>query len=285
MAEHRLEGPVIGVIFDGTGYGTDGAAWGGEFLIGDYCDYRRAAHLRYVPMPGGDQAIRNPWRMAVSHLEDAQLADTRLTAKVSKPGIQIVRQMIERGFNSQPTSSVGRLFDAVAALAGVRSCVEYEGQAAMELEWLAEDLPTDGSYPFELRMPIAADAKQPPIEIDTRPLIAGVADDVGRGCPAGLIARRFHTTMVEIIAQVCECLRQQTGLESVVLSGGVFMNAILLTEVVPELQELGFSVHHHHVVPSNDGGLCLGQLAIAAALRGRDNVQANNCRKSFLHTP
>jgi hydrogenase maturation protein HypF len=128
-----------------------------------------------------------------------------------------------------------------------------------------------------LRLPAADEAKQPPIEIDTRPLIAGVADDIRCGYSAGLIARRFHTTMVEIVTRVCECLRQRTGLESVVLSGGVFMNAILLTEVVPKLEELGFCVYRHQVVPCNDGGLCLGQLAIAAALRGTDNVQANNC--------
>jgi hydrogenase maturation protein HypF len=281
LAEHGLDEAVIGVIFDGTGYGPDGAVWGGEFLIGGYRGYRRAAHLRYVPMPGGEQAIREPWRMAVSHVMDAKLNGTVLEATVTGRALDTVRQMIQRQINSPATSSAGRLFDAVAALTGVRHRVEYEGQAATELEWLADETPTDGSYPFDLQVP-ADEAKQPPIEIDTRPLIAAVADDVRRGISAGLIARRFHTTMVEIIASVCKHLRDQTRLESVALSGGVFMNALLLSEVVPRLTELGFRVYRHQRVPPNDGGLCLGQLAIAAALQNQDNAKATDEHKSSV---
>ena len=153
MAEHGLTEPVIGVTFDGTGYGTDGAVWGGEFLIGDYRNFRRAAHLRYVGLPGGDQAIREPWRMAVAHLADADCNSPSLGARILPSQIRFIDKMLERRLNTPWTASAGRLFDAVAALAGVRDRVSYEGQAAVELEWLAEGTPPDGAYPFDVDIP------------------------------------------------------------------------------------------------------------------------------------
>jgi hydrogenase maturation protein HypF len=262
MAENGLVEPVIGVTFDGTGFGTDEAIWGGEFLIGDYQHFRRAAHLRYVGMPGGDQAIREPWRMAVAHLVDAQVRNPILERRLPPGALRTIQTMLERHFQTPPTSSAGRLFDAVAALAGVRDRVNYEGQAAMELEWLATGIEPDGAYPFEIEEP---KQRESPLVVDTRPLLRAVSADVAAQIDQPLIARRFHSTMVEIIAAVCCRLRKATGLAAVVLSGGVFLNALLTCEVSARLDSEGFVVFRHRLVPPNDGGLSLGQLAIAAA--------------------
>jgi hydrogenase maturation protein HypF len=257
MAEHGLERPVIGVAFDGTGYGDDGTIWGGEFLTGDYYSFRRAAHLKYVAMPGGDRAIREPWRIALAHLADSGCDPTPLRERVGESAYDRVLRQLERKFNAPLTSSVGRLFDAVAALVGVRDRVSFEGQAAIELECLAGDVVADGAYPFEIEA-------GPCLVINSRGLIAGVADDLRRGVEAATVARRFHSTLVEVVARVCGRIGDDTGLDTVVLSGGVFMNILLLTESVERLTREGFRVYRHQQVPTNDGGLCLGQLAIAA---------------------
>jgi hydrogenase maturation protein HypF len=290
MAEHGLDEQVIGVIFDGTGYGMDGAIWGGEFLLGDYRGFRRVAHLRYVPMPGGDQAIRESWRMAVTYLLEAGLDPDTLDTLVPKHclgtprhsqtefgneglaggGVRMIARMIERGFNSPPTSSAGRLFDAVAALIGLRQKVSYEGQAAMELEAIAATMDADHAYPSDLieAPPSAArSASKGLVVIDTRPLIATIASEAENGVEPARIARRFHSTVVEIIAAACCHIRQETGIETVVLSGGVFLNALLTQEVPARLGTDGFRVYRHESVPPSDGGLCLGQLAIAAAVQ------------------
>jgi len=258
MAENGLAEPVIGVTFDGTGFGTDGAVWGGEFLVGDYRAFRRAATLRYVGLPGGDQAIREPWRMAVAHLVDAEVELRPLKARLLPVEVRTVERMLERRINTPLTSSAGRLFDAVAALAGVRDRVSYEGQAAVELEWLATGVESDGTYPFALS------PGENPLVVDTRPLIRALAEDTRRGVRTALIARRFHSTLVELIAAVCDRLRGATGLGAVVLSGGVFLNALLTREVSARLGADGFEVYRHRLVPPNDGGLSLGQLAVAA---------------------
>jgi hydrogenase maturation protein HypF len=263
MAEHGLAGQAIGVSFDGTGYGTDGAIWGGEFLVGDYGGFRRAAHLRYVGLPGGDRAVREPWRMAAAHLRDAgiSLGQVRSLAQVPPSALRIVEQMLERGVQAPPTSSAGRLFDAVAAIAGVRLAASYEGQAAVELEWLATDLLPGVAYPFELA---EGTGEQLALMVDTRPLIAAVAADADRGTVPAQIARRFHTTLAEMITAVCGRLRHATGVDVVTLSGGVFLNALLTREVQARLAGEGFRVFRHRRVPPGDGGLSLGQLAVAA---------------------
>jgi len=263
MAEHGLQEPVIGVTFDGTGLGTDGAIWGGEFLIGDYAQYQRAAHLRYVGMPGGDQAIREPWRMALAHVLDAKVDFPPLAARVSRSAYLTIEQMLEKRLRSPPTSSAGRLFDAVAALAGVRDRVSYEGQAAIELEWLAEKVASDGAYPFDFEPDPASEA---PLIVDTRPLIRAVVEDAKKGVGRPVIARRFHTTVVDLIHVVCCRLREASGPGVVVLSGGVFQNALLTSETSARLRDAGFRVYRHRLVPPNDGGLSLGQLAIACCL-------------------
>ena len=260
MAEHGLAGPVIGVCFDGAGWGADDTIWGGEFLVGDEGNFRRAAHLSYVGMPGGEAAIREPWRMAVAHLIHAEAADGTLPVlRVDARRRRTVERMLERGLNTPMTSSAGRLFDAVAALAGVCERAGYEGQAAMMLESLASGVRSAGAYPFELAT--GSDA----LVIDHRPLIQAVAADVRAGIAPAIIARRFHSAMVEIVVAVCERIRAIDGLDCVVLSGGVFVNAILCVEACDALRGAGFHPYRHVSMPANDGGLCLGQLAIAAA--------------------
>ncbi len=294
MAEHGLTEPVIGVIFDGTGFGTDGTIWGGEFLIGDYRGFRRAAHLRPVPMPSGEMAIREPWRMALGFLIDSDEDKQWFEERVALARIDTLVQMIapeshadrptsktmghlqtkptrKRRLNSPLTSSAGRLFDAVAALAGGHRTVSYEGQAAIELEWHACQVVRDIPYPFAVEPSTNSPTDDKPWIIDTRPLIRAVIHDAKRDVPLALVGRRFHSTLVDMIAQTCRRLREQTRIQKVVCSGGVFMNALLTEETHHELQQRGFEVFLHERVPANDGGLCLGQLAVAASLIGFDD--------------
>ncbi len=271
MAEHGLTEQVIGVTFDGTGYGADGAVWGGEFLVGDYQNFRRAGHLRYVGLPGGEQAIREPWRMAASHLVDAECDLTPWESSVPPGALHAVRTMIERRFNTPMTSSAGRLFDAVAALVGLRSKVTYEGQAAVELEWLAEKASTGGSYPVEISEETRPDDPEPTFVVDSRPVVRAILHELEDRPDRPRIARRFHWTIVEMITEVCGRIRERSGLQRVVLSGGTFMNGLLTAEVVRRLTRDGFAVYRHHLVPPNDGGLSLGQLAVAAS---RDSAGA-----------
>lgn len=284
MAEHGLSEPVIGVTLDGTGYGTDGAVWGGEFLVGDYAHFSRAAHLRYVQMPGGERAIREPWRMALSHLMDAECQEAEMQLEVSAERLRTARQMVERGFNSPQTSSMGRLFDAVAALITKRAQVSFEGQAAMELESLASGSCDEAAYDFNLcssgaREGVRRNAMQagtgshhvdsvvgaPPLNIDVRPVIAAIVDELRSATEASVVARRFHNTVVEMIRVTTERIGQTHGISAVVLTGGVFQNALLVDGARQQLLNSGFDVYLHHVVPANDGGLSLGQLAVAAA--------------------
>jgi hydrogenase maturation protein HypF len=268
IADNGLDEPVIGVAFDGTGYGTDGAIWGGEFLVGDARGYQRAAYLRYVGMPGGERAIQEPWRMALAHLVDAGADLAAIQGRVSSGTIRLVRKMLETRLYTPPTSSIGRLFDAVASLAGVRDRVSHEGQAAMELEWFATGVAPEPGYPFELGSPPVGAGPGTDLIIDTRPLIRAVVDDVARGVEAARIARRFHSALVDLIASACIHIRATRRIDAVALSGGVFLNALLTSEVIVRLRGEGFRVYRHRQVPTNDGGLSLGQLAVAAAITG-----------------
>jgi hydrogenase maturation protein HypF len=264
MAEHGCEGPVIGVAWDGTGYGTDGRVWGGEFLMASYAEFERLAHLEEVPLPGGARAIRQPWRMAAAYLhhvygdalEDLDLA---LVQRLDHRTWRVIRQMLARGINAPLTSSAGRLFDAIAALLGLRDEVQYEGQAAVELEMLAEDMPIE-AYSFGLR------CDRRPMVVETKAMIRGVVDDLLSGEPAPRIAAKFHTTLAEIVLVVCGHIRELTSLGQVALSGGVFQNIHLLTLVVSRLMAHGFEVYTHRRVPPNDGGISLGQAAVANAI-------------------
>ncbi len=271
LAERGLDGPLIGVAWDGAGWGPDGCVWGGEFLVGDRTGVYRAAHFRYVALPGGDKAAREPWRMALSHLRDAGIDDADALRGVPPATRRAVGQMIERGVNAPLTSSVGRLFDAVAALCGAAGSTTFEGQAAMWLESLAESSDDAGRYPFALagggKPDLDHDASEPaaPLTVDTRPLIRAIEADRRAGIARAVIARRFHTTLTAIVGEVARLLRDRTGLSRVALSGGVFLNGILTAEVETLLASDGFAVYRHRVVSPGDGGLSLGQLAVAAA--------------------
>ncbi len=260
MAEHRLDGqtPVIGFSFDGTGYGSDGAVWGGELLLADYRGFTRAAHLKYVPLVGGDVAVKRPYRLALAHLHAAGLAwDEALPCVAACPADEqrVLRQMLAKKINSVPTSSMGRLFDAVAALLGVRQVVTYEGQAAIELEVMAARGVT-AQYHFALNGE----------EIDPAPILAEVVQDLRAGVAAAVIAAKFHNAVADLIVQLSLQMRRVHGLNQVALSGGVFQNVTVLATAVQRLQQQEFVVLTHHLVPPNDGGLALGQVVIGRGL-------------------
>jgi hydrogenase maturation protein HypF len=269
MAEHGVEAPVIGVAWDGAGWGADGAVWGGEFLVGDRAHVERAAHFRYVALPGGDRAAREPWRMALAHLRDAGVdSDDALTA-IPLESRRAVRQMIERELNAPLTSSVGRLFDAVAVLCGGTAAMTFEGQAAMWLEALAEQ--SNDREPYACGYTESAEPRGPST-IDTRPLVRAVEEQRRRGVAPAVIARRFHATLAAIVRHMAHAIRARTGLTRVALSGGVFLNGILAVDVETQLVADGFAVYRHRVVSPGDGGLSLGQLAVAAAVAAKTNT-------------
>jgi hydrogenase maturation protein HypF len=252
MAENGLAGVVIGVAFDGTGYGTDGAIWGGEFLVARYSGFERRGHLRYIPLAGGDAAVREPWRAALGYRIDGPFEG------VPENRVRVVRRMIEAGVNTVPTSSCGRLFDAVAATIGLRTAVNFEAQAAIELEMIAED-GNSARYPFEIET-------GPLWQLDFRPMMERIAREAADGTPRPAISARFHNTLAEAIVETCRRIRGETRLARVCLSGGTFQNMRLLGLTVAGLRGAGFEVFLHAKVPPNDGGIALGQAAIAAEL-------------------
>jgi hydrogenase maturation protein HypF len=261
MADNELSGkdPVIALAFDGTGYGTDGAVWGAEILAADYKTCERALHLEYLPLPGGDAAIRRPWRIAVGFAAalDLPVEDLPFLKDQDPREIETVRAQAKRGLNAPPVSSMGRLFDCVAALAGICSEIDYEAQGAIELEELARGrITAEDEYPF------AIDGEN----IRVRELLAAVIGDVRAGVSADRIGARFHNTVRSIAVKTAQAVRAARGIRAVVLSGGVWQNALLLALAVDGLQEAGFEVYTHRRVPANDGGLALGQAAIAAAM-------------------
>jgi len=263
MAENELEPPVLGVSWDGTGYGTDGTIWGGEFLVPVQDTFQRVAHLRQFRLPGGETAVKEPRRTAVAvlyeiwgqtGLDDGSLAPI---AEFSKTELGLIRQMLAKGINAPVTSSMGRLFDAVSALAGIRQQVTFEGQAAMELESVIEPDVT-AMYAFELSNGV-------PQIIDWAPMIGEILVDLRKGISQGAIAAKFHNTLAEIIVEVA----RQVVTPKVVLTGGCFQNRYLLEQAVQRLSQAGFKPYWHQRVPPNDGGIALGQIAAAARLSHR----------------
>ena len=256
---------VIGVALDGTGYGTDGAVWGGEFLEGSIAEgFARRAHLEYAPMPGGAAAIRQPWRMALAYLlqlygeEETSQLPLAVVRQTGERNVRLVARLVEHGLNTPPTSSAGRLFDAVAALAGVPGTqrTTYEGQAAVELELAANGLVNRG-YPFRLRL------EGDGWVVETQGIIGGVVDDLLAGRETREISSRFHRTMAEVVVAGCEEIRDAGRANAVALSGGTFQNLLLMELVVELLAGKGFAVYRHRRVPTNDGGLSLGQAVLA----------------------
>ena len=260
LADNGEPGPVIGVAFDGTGYGTDGTIWGGEFLLADLADAERAGHLAGVPMPGGAAAIRQPWRMAAAYLDAAFPAGLPAGLDVvsrNSGAWADVLALARRGVNAPLTSSAGRLFDAVAALLGVRDSINYEGQAAVELEQLAAPSRHD---PYR-----AAITDGQPFTVGGQDLVRAAAEDLLAGVPREVIGAKFHLGVAAMIGEACGLLRDRSGLGTVALSGGVFQNLLLLGTVVDLLEDMGFRVLTHSRVPPNDGGISLGQAVVAAA--------------------
>ena len=262
MAEHGLQDEVLGLICDGTGWGTDGAVWGCEVLRGDYHQFERLAHLEYRPLPGGDLTARKPYRMAYVYLmetcgrEGEAVADQFLSA-LSRAERDMMWQSWSQGKLEIQTSACGRLFDAVASLLGICHINRYEGQAAMELEARADGR-QKGNYGFQLQ-------KSGPIwNMDVKPMWIEMLDDLRRGLPAGVIAQKFHLTLVELFAHTLLRMRDETGLNRVVLSGGVFHNQIILWQLINRLETHEFLVYQHQLVPPNDGGIALGQAIIAS---------------------
>ncbi len=270
MAENRLRDPVIGLIMDGTGYGMDGSVWGGEVLIGDYSRFRRFAHFENIPLPGGDKAIKEPWRMGASYLLHTFGDDYQryVPSHWKKFPVAQIAQMIEKKINAPLTSSCGRLFDGIAALCGGRAKISYEAQAAVEFQHRMKPATT---------RPLTYDLSR--VNGHYEVLIAPIVEDVVKLSEAGAelpeISFRFHQMLVELFLDLVQRARSETGLERAALSGGVFQNTYLFEHLTHRLEDLGFEVFTHAQVPANDGGISLGQLAVAQALISAGNQQAD----------
>jgi hydrogenase maturation protein HypF len=282
MADNGLEDPVIGVAFDGTGMGADGNIWGGEFMAADYRDYKRVGHLEYLPLPGGDAAIKRPCRTAIGYIltllgENAlntviasEAKQSRLASigQVSEVEIEVTKRQIERKINSPLTSSMGRLFDAISALLGIRGEIDYEAQAAVELEMAAHSFViargldeaiagNNERYPYRI---VAAEGIR---IVHLKDLLSAVIEDLRQGISKGRISVRFHNTVAQMVNEMCHLIADESGVRQVALSGGVFQNRLLLRKTVSLLESSGFRVFTHRQVPCNDGGISLGQAVIA----------------------
>ncbi len=262
MVDNGVQGEVIGVALDGTGYGTDGRIWGGEFLVAGYEGFRRVGHLRYVPLPGGDAAIRRPYRITVGQLYSL-LGDEGLEeilpflGPVDPEELSIVKQQIDKGINAPLTSSCGRLFDAVSAVVGFQGEASYEGQAAVQLEMMAYDGEEGASYPFSISEVEGVGV------IELEEMWRRILDDVRGQIPAPTVAMRFHNSVAQMIVEMCRRVEGESGLQRVALSGGCFQNRLLLAKATSGLEDVGLEVLTHTQVPCNDGGVSLGQAVVA----------------------
>lgn len=264
LAENGVKGPVIGLALDGTGFGSDGQVWGGEVLFADLHSFQRAAHLDYVSLPGGDAAAKSPWRMALSYLhktygDEVFNLPIKFVRDLKREDANIVFQMITKRVNTPLTSSCGRLFDAISSLIGLRQKISYEGQAAMELE-MCQNLSEKGKYPWAIK------EKKGHLILLTSDIIRSAVEDIKIGISRGIISRRFHNTLIDMFTGACIKLRELSGIGHVAMSGGSFQNVTLLNGLSRALTSNGFKVFTQKVVPSNDGGLSLGQ-AVCAGVR------------------
>jgi hydrogenase maturation protein HypF len=261
LAEHATEEPAVGAIFDGTGLGTDGTVWGGELLVGSPAGFVRAGHLWPVRLPGGEQAVRQPWRMACAWLQEALGEVPPPLAGVERDRWEAVAALARTGLAAPLSTSMGRLFDAVAALCGVRREVRYEGQAAIELE--AAAAPGDhGRYDLPLLDRAGV------LVLDARPAVLAVARDMERGTPPAVISARFHDSLADATAAACAALAERHGVATAVLSGGVFLNRRLLERTLAALRARGLRALVPERLPPGDGGISYGQAAVAAAREG-----------------
>ncbi len=263
MAENGISTPCIGVIFDGIGYGTDGHIWGGEFLVGDLGSCQRTGHFAYLPLPGGDIASKQPWRMAISallHCYGEEFPQLPFLATIPPAALKLVRQMIRQGINSPLTSSCGRLFDAVAALVGLRNEINYEGQAALELEMAVPRHTEFQPYPYTIQ------CERERLIFNPATTLMAIVSDLQAQIPVGCISGRFHAALAHMLCDICQRIRRQQGINRVVLSGGVFQNRLLTELAVSLLRQGEFEVFTHSLVPPNDGGIALGQAVVAGHL-------------------
>ena len=264
LADNCVKGPVIGVALDGTGYGTDGNIWGGEFMMADFKKFERLALLEYLPLAGGAQAIRKPYRTATGYLLALGIGldkNLPMFKYLNQRELEIIKEQVAKSVNAPLTSSMGRLFDAVAALTGVRGIIEYEAQAAIDLEMLAYIAPDEtGTYPFTLEEQNGMNV------IKLRELLISVITDILKNTPEAVIAARFHNTVAQMILETCQNIAEKTDLQKVALSGGVFQNRLLVRKTLPLLESAGYEVYTHRQVPCNDGGISLGQVVIANAI-------------------
>ncbi len=272
MFEHALTGSAIGVIFDGTGLGTDGAVWGGEFFVGSQAGVRRAGHLEYVRLQGGDALVKEPWRCAICYLNALGLDGRKVLYGVPRAEIGAVELALTHKLNCFTSSSIGRLFDAAAAIAGIRLNISYEAQAALEFEALADENYSQ-AYPY------AISEEDGQLIFEYGSLLRGVFCDAESGVSKGLISAKFHNAIAEATAQCVIKISKNTGLKTVVLSGGVFENRRLLVALKNRLKAEGLNVYHGMAVPVNDGGVALGQAAVAACIleEEKKNVPCSNC--------
>ncbi|MEG4494812.1 carbamoyltransferase HypF [Microcoleus sp. D3_18_C4] len=277
MVDNQLEPPVLGIAWDGTGYGLDGTIWGGEFLNILANGFERTAHLRSFPLPGGEQAVKEPRRCALGLLYECfgnrafEMSELAPLQSFSKQELKVLQTMLQRGLNTPKTSSAGRLFDAIAALLGLCQQASFEGQAAMQLEFATNGFKTHQAYPYEVLCPVHS-----PMILDYSPMLNAILDDIHEQISQEIVAAKFHNTLIEGMVAIAN----RVGVEQIVLTGGCFQNRYLLEHTVDRLNTEGFSVYWHHRIPTNDGGIAAGQ--IMAALRalqnqsgGRENV---SCR-------
>ncbi len=264
LADNHLDEKVIGVAWDGTGYGADGKIWGGEFLIADLKSYERKAHLQYIPLPGGDAAVKEPWRMGATYLyktfgKDFLNLDIDFVKKLDRKKWELIENMINKKVNSPQTSSIGRLFDAVSSIIGIRDSITYQGQAAIELEMIANETEKN-FYEFDIQ------EKYDFHVIDPLGVIKSIVRDTKNRVSKSDISMKFHIGLADLIVNVSKILREQTGINKVCLSGGVFQNMILRSKASEKLKRNKFKVYNHRKIPPNDGGISAGQVAIAMSI-------------------
>lgn len=260
--EHGVSGKLIGVAFDGTGYGTDGTLWGGEFLVADWCNFERVAHLQTLPLLGGEAAIHQVWRLAAAWLyqvygDDFLSLEIDFVARLDKAKWRVLRQMSQRNLNAPRSSAMGRFFDAVAALVGLRDVANYEAQAAIELERCADESCRE-TYAFEI-----TESRPRILRLDST--LRAIVQDLQNGIAINVIAARFHNTVANITAQMCDEIRRERGLQQVALAGGVFQNVLLLRRTLDALKSRGFEVLWPQKLPFNDGAIAFGQAVVANA--------------------
>ncbi len=280
MAEHDINEPVIGIIFDGTGYGLDGAVWGGEFLVGGRSSFIRAGHLEYVTIQGGDQAVNEPWRCALSYLHSIGVNAPDYITGINKEDIQMVTQALDRRINCFQSSSMGRLFDAVAALAGVCNVISYDGQAAIELENridIAMNNEKNIRCAEKDRYLWDIEKRKEEYLISYKKIIEGILRDIERQESIATVAMRFHNTVAEASCALAVRLREVYRINRVVMSGGVFANHYLLTKLTRLLTQHGFSVFYNEQIPINDSGIAFGQMYAASEVLKEEGVNYVSC--------